>query len=468
MNYYETQFKKLIEPFYGSKRSKMIDEELLKGNLLPHTYSVIERIDMTNYQVYSIDPQGCEDADDAFSIYFENQKLYLAIHIADPTEYINLDSELWKTIEVRVVTRYPSNRKPIHMMPEEIMSKSSLMVNEFGNTKNAITVLTEIDQITYHPKGKVRLVFSRINVKIENALSYTTAGEIYDTCSVLQKGIKISNALLEARSYKTKGTILNEICNSYVKYENECELTLYRDTVIEKEMKTMIAEFAIFANTFVGEYLKINFHGRGLFRTCNANEWLQTVYNISGQELLNEIIVNGIRADYMSNVSSHDLVGSPEYCHFTSPIRRLSDCVCHYLLKYIQLKQSNTTISVPFTNEQLEKYSTSCVSLTKSMKNIQYKDNKFRLIQVMGSLLICEEPVKIGYYVSSYTGLFLNIIINSINEHTIYISYTLRINNLESNKYQIKKQNFLDITTINCLDKFDQGSIPELDACFVN
>ena len=69
---------------YGSKRSKMIDEELLKGNLLPHTYSVIERIDMTNYQVYSIDPQGCEDADDAFSIYFENQKLYLAIHIVTP------------------------------------------------------------------------------------------------------------------------------------------------------------------------------------------------------------------------------------------------------------------------------------------------------------------------------------------------------------------------------------------------
>lgn len=86
----------------------------------------------------------------------------------------------------------------------------------------------------------------------------------------------------------------------------------------------------------------------------------------------------------------------------------------------------------------------------------------------MSSLLIRKESVKIGYYVSSYTGLFLNIIINSINQHTIYISYTLRINNLESNKYQIKKQNFLDITTINCLDKFDQGSIPELDACFVN
>ena len=135
------------------------------------------------------------------------------------------------------------------------------------------------------------------------------------------------------------------------------------------------------------------------------------------------------------------MVGAPEYCHFTSPIRRLSDCVCHYLLKYIYLK-NKIDIEVPFSNDDLVKYSNSCMRITKLMKNIQYKDNKFRLIQVMGSLLICEEPVKIGYYVSSYTGLFLNIIINSINEHTIYISYTLRINNLESNKYQIKSRTF--------------------------
>jgi hypothetical protein len=34
-------------------------------------------------------------------------------------------------------------------------------------------------------------------------------------------------------------------------------------------MKQMIAEFAIFANSFVGEYLKINLN-TGIFRTCNA------------------------------------------------------------------------------------------------------------------------------------------------------------------------------------------------------
>ena len=121
-------------------------------------------------------------------------------------------------------------------------------------------------------------------------------------------------------------------------------------------MKQMIAEFAIFANSFVGEYLKINLN-TGIFRTCNASEWLQTVYNeISGEELLQEIITNGIRADYMSNVESHDLVGMPEYCHFTSPIRRLSDCVCHYLLKYIYFKHKN--YNIPFSEQELDQLAT--------------------------------------------------------------------------------------------------------------
>ena len=80
----------------------------------------------------------------------------------------------------------------------------------------------------------------------------------------------------------------------------------------------------------------------------------------------------------MSKVKSHDLVGSPEYCHFTSPIRRISDCICHYLLKYIYLREQNCELEVPFTNKQLEKHSSNCVKLTKKMKNIQYMDIKFR------------------------------------------------------------------------------------------
>ena len=47
-------------------------------------------------------------------------------------------------------------------------------------------------------------------------------------------------------------------------------------------MKQMIAEFAIFANSFVGEYLKINLN-TGIFRTCNARI---TSYNVCYTKLL--------------------------------------------------------------------------------------------------------------------------------------------------------------------------------------
>jgi len=462
MDYYQ----QTIEPLYGKRRNSVLDTTLLENNEIPHRYNVQDRVDMTNHTIYSIDPDGCEDADDAFSIYTEDDKLYLAIHIADPTEHINPDSLLWTDIENRIVTRYPSNQKPIHMIPEEIMEKASLMVNKYGNEKLAITILTEIQKETYKPIGNVKLLFTKIKVDKNNALSYAKAGELYDTNEVLTYGINISKALTQIRGLKTKGVVLNEVSNSYVKYDKE-SMYLYHDTPTEILMKQMIAEFAIFANSFVGEYLKINFEGVGIFRICSASEWLNTVYSgITGQELLNEIIVNGIQADYISTVKPHDLVGSPEYCHFTSPIRRLSDCVCHYLLKYIHLKPNNPAMPIPFTNQQLEIYSNKCMQISKSIKNIQYKDTKYRLLQTMNGMLLTRPSLTIQYYVTGYVKCFFNIIICSINEHRVYLSYTLRIPNLEK-ECVIKQVKTLDVTEVNYTNKFDEGSIPELDRMYI-
>ena len=466
MSHYNKKYDKFIDPLYGAKRDFDEDALLLQSNVIPHSYSVNERIDMSMHKTYSIDPAGCEDADDAFSIYEENEKLFLAIHIADPTEYINIQSSLWADIEKRVVTRYPSNKPPVHMIPNEIMEKSSLMVNQYGEIKLAITILTEIDKNTYKPVGGIKLLFTKIRVETQNALSYKKAGEDADIIETLKNGLRISKALYDIRSEKTRGTVLNEVSISFPRYDSESTY-LYSDTKTEIAMKQMIAEYAIFANTFIGEYLKINFEGAGLYRICDAKDWLNTVNpEITGQELLNEIIVNGIQAEYMSTVNPHDLVGAAEYTHFTSPIRRLSDCVCHYLLKYIHLKNSNHDLRVPFSNDQLKKYSDDCLKMSKSIKNIQYKDTKFRLIQTMSAMLVINGTIDLGYYVTCYKANFLNIIINKINEHTVYLSYTLRIADLQT-EYTLKEEKQITIKEVNCIGKFDEGSIPELDRLFI-
>jgi hypothetical protein len=339
------------------------------------------------------------------------------------------------------------------------METASLMVNEHGNIKLAITILSEINKNTYQPMDSIKLLFTKIRVEKDNALSYTEAGNSEN--ETIFKGLQISNALQEMRSKKTKGVVLNELSNSYPKYNGVPHL--YCDTDNEKKMKQMIAEFAIFANSFVGEYLKINFEGTGIYRTCSAKELLSTVYSgITEQELLNEIILNGIKAEYLTTVNSHDLVGAPAYCHFTSPIRRLSDCVCHYLLKYVNLKNKQ-----PFTNDQLQQYSNNCITKSKTIKKIQYKDLKFRMIQAMDQILLNKDFILINYYISSYVGNFLNIIINNINGHSIYISYTLRVYDLQT-EYTVGKEKYLFVTKVNCLGAFYEGSIPELDDIYIN
>jgi hypothetical protein len=80
MNVYDVTYKKLIEPLYGNKRNENDDSELLQSNILPHPYSINERVDMTMHETYSIDPDGCEDADDAFSIFKENDKIFMERH----------------------------------------------------------------------------------------------------------------------------------------------------------------------------------------------------------------------------------------------------------------------------------------------------------------------------------------------------------------------------------------------------
>ena len=104
------------------------------------------------------------------------------------------------------------------MLPFEIMEKSSLMKNEYGDIKNAITIRTFIDEDSYKPIGDVSILFSRIRVDKQTAFTYKQASELKYVDPMINRGVKISKALLEIRSNNTLGTKLTEVSRSYVKY----------------------------------------------------------------------------------------------------------------------------------------------------------------------------------------------------------------------------------------------------------
>ena len=273
--------------------------------------------------------------------------------------------------------------------------------------------------------------------------------------------MSINEALQKRRSKLTVGTKLNELKNSIVIFEEDnCFLQI--DNADVKSLKQMIAEFAILTNSYIGEFFKIFLEGNSIFRTCNTNDWIYTIdYNISGNELINKIIENGITANYQSNVDSHDLVGSTEYSHFTSPIRRVSDCICHYLIKYVYLK-ANNAIEKPFSEIFLSEISEECASQFKKFKKIQYNDIKFRLVQAISDILRKNEKVKLTYRIISYSGLFVNILISKINEHYVHFSYTLRAKATQFIYYS-KEIREIYISEVNITQKYDENTFPELD-----
>ena len=95
---------------------------------LDNIYSMnIDRVDYTNNIIYSIDPENCTDADDAFSIYTEDNLLHLMIYIADPTSYFNPNDNLFKDIISNGTTIYLSNKEPDHLFPNNILEACSLI-----------------------------------------------------------------------------------------------------------------------------------------------------------------------------------------------------------------------------------------------------------------------------------------------------------------------------------------------------
>ena len=453
---YKNNYNKYILPKYGSTRDVQRDLDLIHNNNcnnLYHKKTNNIRKKYYNLDIITIDPPNCADADDAFSIYKKNNKVFLAIHIADPTHYIDIKSDLWHDILNRGLTHYPSDNEPIHMMPEEIVKKSSLMESsQYGSLKNAITIIFEINQDTYLPTNNIKLEFTEIIVKNEHKYTYNEASKLPNKEEFII-GIKISQNLKNERSKRTIGTKLSDI--------NILSYPFLNVTPEEKLMKEMIGEFAILTNSYIGEFMKLNMGGLGIFRTCSVEFSRSILTEISGEELLNKIISEGISAEYTTKQNSHDLVGNSIYTHFTSPMRRASDCICHVLIK-----SYFCNISYPWTLDELTLISNRCYQITKKEKSKQYDDQKFRMIQYISNLILTND-IHIKFKVFGYSGLFLNCVISELLvnnvEYKIHISYSLRNSNF--NYYHQPDDYYtIKINSVNPLEQFDEGSIPDLDS----
>lgn len=282
-------------------KNNKLTEDISKIDLTPN------RKDLTYISnIISIDPEGSLDIDDALHYEIIDNKIMLGIHIADPTSYIEKNSEFDLELQNRSSSLY-FQKETIHMLPEEF-STNIISLRE-KHKKRAYSLLITFETININDienlikENKYSYEFIKTTIIINKNLTYDEANKFIDTESEsdIDKLYKISLQL-------------NKIYN----VNNDV-----------KDTHDMIALFMIFANNICGIKLKDKLSIVRINRKKDLEK-------IEGPDNLIKLYENCFqsKAEYIINNKNeiHAGLNIQNYSHFTSPIRRYQDMIIHRLL----------------------------------------------------------------------------------------------------------------------------------------
>lgn len=288
---------KALATCHWSKKLDSTFSSLLENDLTPN------RKDLTNLEIYSVDPVGCDDIDDAIHCVETSDGYDVGIHIADVTSYIKEGSAHDEELSKRIETVYFDSTliNKIDMIPSALsVSHMSLKQNE---NKRSFSVILKLDK-----SFKIYdTSFEKTVIKVKKNLSYEEFQSTYND------GHHSNLKLL----YDIGIELKKDIHKSF----NETE---------EYDSHQMVAVYMIYANKLVAERIATQFPDEVLLRTQHESKY--DIANV-GTSGLQKKYENALyeRAFYKIGTlnSDHHNMGLKYYTHFTSPIRRYADVLVH-------------------------------------------------------------------------------------------------------------------------------------------
>ena len=251
--------------------------------------------------VFSVDPLGCEDIDDALSVKnISESECEVGIHIADVSYYAK---ECGLSIK-NFSTIYAPHRN-YDMIPTAFASGFSSLKPETNRLAFSVYIILDKNN------GELK------NVRMEKNVIRSRKAYSYEEFQ-----LKINNGRLS----KTQEEVLYDL--GKILYNGDDPY----------DSHIMIEQFMVLANNAVGRLLREKFEPRyQLFRTHqstanNVPEDLLPILKILQSK--SALYVNGEAEDL-----SHAGLNRKYYTHFTSPIRRFADLYVHQLLSSDNYKE---------------------------------------------------------------------------------------------------------------------------------
>lgn len=320
----------------------------------PSHKELARREDWTDRTVITIDPQGAKDFDDAISIRTTSDGWVLAVHIADVSHFVRPGDPLDEEARKRGNSTYLPDRV-LPMLPPRLS-------DDLCSLKPDIIRLTKVCEMKFNGKGKMlkarfadafirsgarltyKEAFAMMNGK-DDAKVPSLVREIWKLASLLRRNRYAKGALdldfPEVRAILDKdGRVTDIVTEEYDESHQlieECMLaaneavalalknakrpTIYR--VHEDPDSAKLFEF--------GQLCRLYGHTvHDIGQRQYLNELMQSIKGSPDEQLLKLALLKSLmRARYDTEPLGHYGLATPNYCHFTSPIRRYADLVVH-------------------------------------------------------------------------------------------------------------------------------------------
>jgi ribonuclease R len=341
----------------------------------------LRRRDLRHLSTFTIDPTSARDFDDAVSAERRDGRIVVWVHIADVSAFVRDGSALDREARRRGTSVYvPGSVEP--MLPEELSSRACSLMP--GEDRFAVTVELELDG------GRVcSSSFYRSLIRSDQRLDYDEVDRIFSGVKLagepwgrpLALAREAALALGHARSRRS-GALELDAPEAQIELDRQGNVASIA-TRVQTEAHRLIEHLMIAANEAVADLLQrrgapclYRVHQRPapervkLLAEQLASLGVQTPPTpepmspseasaliaelargveshlrrmqarardagggTGGRLALTTLLLRSLKQAYYSprNIG-HSGLGSPCYCHFTSPIRRYPDLICHRAL----------------------------------------------------------------------------------------------------------------------------------------
>lgn len=374
-------YKYQIDPDFGADVERELEDiptEVDKASLL-------NRRDLTNEIIFTIDGSHTKDIDDAISLKRDGENYILGVHIADVSNYVKENTALGDKAYERGTSNYLANTV-IPMLPHKL-SNGICSLNEGALRLTMSCVMTinkqgkviDYDIFESYIKSAKKMTYEAVNDILMRDIVTPGYEPFADTLKEMNELAHILRKEKMSRGYIDFDLDEPEI----IQDEQGRAIDIVR--VEREDGEKLIEDFMIAANETVASHiynmdLPFIYRVHGKPNTEKIEDFtnllkilgyqLQTkVYDltpITMQHILKELddkpeftILSSMllrsmkKAEYSKENIGHFGLASKAYTHFTSPIRRFPDLTVHRLLKKYLVEKDFSMRTIDYLNTSL-------------------------------------------------------------------------------------------------------------------